>query len=355
MCKRENISFQEKICPAYDTSHRNSTDGSVVWGCTCPNHDKSRRISRYALFRPNFTVRFRAMFTVQGIRPDFTVRFRAMFTVQSLPARFHSAISGHVYSAEPSGQISQCDFGHVYSVGPTGANLYPSKRPCLSSAQSAQISQCDFEPCLQCRAFLPDFTVRFRPCLQCRADWCQLVPFKTAMLVQRTVCPELALNSWQRNHRFLTQHLETKRAARRTTKFYYSSIVHQMQSQSSVRFQSAPTIPETHPTSAEQKTNNRYIGQWHDKLVRTKHKYIRQVSASEWGWVGLGGSEWKRYEKQIYWTTARQVSVSEWVGVTKTTLWYHRVVLAIWEYFILPDWQTKIFSRTLWYHRVDFK
>ena len=137
MCKRENISFQEKICPAYDTSHRNSTDGSVVWGCTCPNHDKSRRISRYALFRPNFTVRFRAMFTVQGIRPDFTVRFRAMFTVQSLPARFHSAISGHVYSAEPSGQISQCDFGHVYSVGPTGANLYPSKRPCLSSAQSA--------------------------------------------------------------------------------------------------------------------------------------------------------------------------------------------------------------------------
>ena len=154
MCKRENISFQEKICPAYDTSHRNSTDGSVVWGRTCPNHDKSRRISRYALFRPNFTVRFRAMFTVQGIRPDFTVRFRAMFTVygrlvptctlqnghacpaHSLP-RFHSAISGHVYSAEPSGQISQCDFGHVYSVGPTGANLYPSKRPCLSSAQSA--------------------------------------------------------------------------------------------------------------------------------------------------------------------------------------------------------------------------
>ena len=130
------------MAPAYDTSHRNSTDGSVVWGRTCPNHDKSRRISRYALFRPNFTVRFRAMFTVQGIRPDFTVRFRAMFTVQSLPARFHSAISGHVYSAEPSGQISQCDFG---------------------------------------------------PCLQCTADLCQLVPFKTAMRVQRTVCPDFTV------------------------------------------------------------------------------------------------------------------------------------------------------------------
>ena len=79
--KENTFHFWKKLAPAYDTSHRNSTDGSVVWGRTCPNHDKSRRISRYALFRPNFTVRFRAMFTVQGIRPDFTVRFRAMFTV----------------------------------------------------------------------------------------------------------------------------------------------------------------------------------------------------------------------------------------------------------------------------------
>ena len=63
-----------------------------------------------------------------------------------------------------------------------------------------------------------------------------------------------------------------------------------MQSQIAVRFQSAPTIPETHPTSAEQKTNNRYIGQWHDKLVRTKHKYIRQVSVSEWESVGVPGN-----------------------------------------------------------------
>ena len=30
--------------------------------------------------------------------------------------------------------------------------------------------------------------------------------------------------------------------------------------------------------------------------------------------------------------------------IAKTTLWYHRVVLAISEYFILPIWQNKIFS-----------